>query len=998
MQKINPKNRFLTFLLILFLLSISVTSGQTSADEFNKAMDYYNKQLFADAYKTFEKIIKDYGIQDELYASARFYAANSLLKMGKKDEAATILEFIVNNVVWSKFREESLFALGLIYFDAGRYALSRKNHLLLIYQYPVSDYVGSSMYWIGESYSAEDRLGEAVDFLTQAIEDKSSSKFRDHALYALASVYEKMGDYQNAVKYYDQLLTYYSGSPLALQAQVRIGVCYFYLKDYYNAILELNNPALKELSGEKLAEALYLLANSHYRIEEYSNAEKTYLEIIEKFPRSSNFRNAQYGLAWSLFQQSKYNQAYNYFNVLSQGDDSLAIKSFIWKGESKRYAGNANEALAIFEDFLKRFPEHPSASLVESLIGLIYFDQNRFELSSQYLINATSSEDPVTRAKAFTMLGEIELRKKNYTKARSNFDPAIRITHSESDVHLRALLGMGVTMFHLGDYEKATDYLRQAETLNSSFESDKINFYMAESYFSLGKFQEALSRYNMIRSTEPDYVKQVMYSKGYCHFNLGSYTNAAYQFSEFIERYPNDTRATDARLRLADSYFGSKNFTAASRIFKQLFQSGSYSSDDPYAYYQYAQALYKSGETSAAITEFRNIQQKFPNTKYGENSLFTVGFIRFQEGEFKEAINDYRNVLQIYKNSSLVPTVYYSIGDAYFNLAMYDSAIANYRNVLTRYPSSEYVFDAINGIQYSYVAMGKHEEAISLIDRFVNQNPNMKFSDQILFKKGEIYYSVRDYNNAKISYQEFLVRYPRSSFVPEAYYWLGKSSQNLRQDEEAIFYFNKVFESYPGSEPAAVSVIELGKMYELTGNYQAAINVLEQASSKLKDSPRLPEVLFIKGTIYIKMDNIQKAYGTFEELAMYHRETIFADRAKIEMGIIDIATGRFENANQNFLDVSAKRTDDLGARAQYHYGLSLYEQGRYSEAVSALVRVRTVFSQYEPWLSRSYLLLGDCYVKLNDKRQAEEMYRVVVQKHKGNELGEEARQKINKLK
>jgi TolA-binding protein len=994
----NLRNRYLIIVPILGLLISPISFGQNIAEEFNKGMDAFHKQLFADAHKIFEEVINTYGIEDELYASARFYSANSLLKMGKKDEAASGFEFIANNVVWSKFREESLFTLGLIYFDIGRYALCRKNHLMLIYQYPSSDYVGSAMYWIGESYAAEGRLNEAIDFLTQAIEDRASNKFRDHSLYALASVYEKMKDYQNAVKYYDQLLTYHSSSPLALQAQVRIGVCYFYLKDYYNAILELNNPALKELSGEKLAEALYLIANSHYRIEEYPNAEKTYLEIIERFPRSANYRNAQYGLAWSLFQQSKYNQAYNYFNVLSQGDDSIAVKSFIWKGESKRYAGNPNEALAIFEDFLKRYPDYPSSSLVESLIGLIYFDQNKFALSSQYLENATSSEDPVTRAKAYTMIGEIELRNKNYIKARGNFEPAIRITEAENEVHQRALLGMGVSLYHLGDYEKAADYLRQAENVNPAFEPDKINFYMAESYFSLGKYQEALSRYNSIKSTELEYVKQVTYSKGYCNFNLGSYSNAAYQFTEFIDRYPDDFRITDAKLRLADSYYGSRNFAAASRIFKQLFQSGKYSSDDPYAYYQYAQALYKSGETNAAITEFRNVQQKFPDSKYAESSLFTVGFIRFQEGEFKEAIDDFRYVTQIYKNSALKPVVFYSIGDAFFNLGMHDSAIVNYRNVLTKYPSSEYVFDAINGMQYSYVAMGNADEAIILIDRFISQNPNLKFSDQIFFKKGEIYYSQRDYRNAKSSYQEFLVKYPRSSFVPEAYYWLGKSAQNLKEDDEAIFYFNKVFESFPGSESAAVSVIELGKMYELNGNYQAAVDVLEQATVKLKDSPRLPEVLFLKGTAYIKLDNLQKAYGTFEELAMYHRETIFADRARFEMGLLDMATGRYDIADQNFLAVAEKRTDDLGARSQFYYGLSLFEQGKYSESISALVRVRTVYSQYEPWLSRSYLLLGDCYVKLNDNRQAEEMYRVVVQKHRGNELGEEARQKINKLK
>ena len=990
--------KYLILISFIGLLINPIAFSQSVAEEFNKGMDAYNKQLFADANKIFEKVINDYGVEDELYASARFYSANSLLKMGKKDESAVGFEYIVNSTVWSKFREESLFTLGLIYFDIERYALSRKNHLMLVYQYPNSDYIGSSMFWIGESYAAEGKLDEAIDFLTQAIEDKSSNRFRDHSLYALASVYEKIQDYENAVKYYDQLLTYHSSSPLALQAQVRIGVCYFYLKDYYNSILELNNPILQDLPGEKLAEALYLLANSHYRIEEYSNAEKTYSEIIDGFPQSALYRNAQYGLAWSLFQQSKYNEAYTVFNNLSQGDDTTAIKSFIWKGESKRYSGSSNEALIIFEDFLKRYPAHPSASLVESLIGLIYFDQNKYELSAEYLANATSSDDPVTRAKAFTMIGEIELRKKNYIKASGNFEPAIRITQAESDVHLRALLGMGVSLFHLGDYEKAADNFRQAETIDPSFEPDKINFYMAESYFSLGKYQEALSRYNSIRSSDIDYVKQVTYSKGYCHFNLGSYSNAAYQFTEFVEQYPDDIRITDAKLRLADSYFGSKNFAASSRIFKQLFQSGKYSSDDPYAYYQYAQALYKSGETNAAINEFRNLQQKFPDSKYAESSLFTVGFIKFQEGEFKEAINNYRYVLEIYKNSALTPAVFYSIGDAYFNLGLYDSAIVNYRNVLTKYPSSEYVFDAINGMQYSYVAMDRSDEAINLIDRYTSQNPNLKFSDLIFFKKGEIYYSQRDYQNAKTSYQEFLVKYPKSTFVPEAYYWLGKSSQNLKQDDEAIFYFNKVFESYLGSESAAVSVIELGKMYDANGNFQASIDVLEQASTKLKDSPRLPEVLFIKGTAYIKIDDVQKAYGTFEELAMYHRETFFADQAKFEMGLIDMATGRYDVADKHFLDVAEKRTDDLGAKSQYYYGLSLFDQGKYSEAISALVRVRTVYSQYEPWLSRSYILLGDCYVKLNDKRQAEEMYRVVVTKHKGNELGEEARQKINKLK
>jgi hypothetical protein len=42
--------------------------------------------------------------------------------------------------------------------------------------------------------------------------------------------------------------------------------------------------------------------------------------------------------------------------------------------------------------------------------------------------------------------------------------------------------------------------------------------------------------------------------------------------------------------------------------------------------------------------------------------------------------------------------------------------------------------------------------------------------------------------------------------------------------------------------------------------------------------------------------------------------------------------------------------------------------------------------------------MGDCYAKLDDTRKAEEMYRTVIARNKGGELGEEARKKINELK
>jgi tetratricopeptide (TPR) repeat protein len=853
------------------------------------------------------------------------------------------------------------------------------------------------MYWIGESFAEEDKLDEAEDFLKKALEDRASNIYKDYSIYTLAAVYERKGEYENAVKYYDELLSYHRNSPLLVSAQIRIGYCYFYLKDYQSSILELNNPILDNLPNYLYSESLFLLANAHYRVQEYSDAETVYSDLLKKFPDSDVKRDSEYGLAWSLFQQRKYNDAFTTFDNLSAGDDSIAIESFFWKAEAKRYSGESEEAINIYRELLIEHPKSFIVPRVEYELGLLYFDLNDLTLSKRYLLTAASSEQIKVKARAFTLLGEIELNNKQYASAKNYFEPVLSYSDEGSDIQLRSMLGLGSALFYLGRYDEAIQHLNLILASSPDFERDRVIYYLAENYFSKQNYNEALKRYNVIDTKDDEIKKMALYGSAYCYFNLGDYDNAVFRFSEFTKIYKGDTRNTDAKLRLADSYFGSKNYKAASEVYKQLFSSRNFTLDDPYAYYQYAQALYKSGRTTSAINEFTTLQRKYPGSKYGDVSLFTIGWIRFQQNDYRTAINDYRNVLAVYRNTSLTPAIYYSIGDAFFNMERYDSAIVNYRKVLSDYPSSSYVFDAVNGIQYSYVVKNKPEKAIAQIDRFVAENPSLKYSDQVYFKKGEIYYSQRDYENAKESYKEFIVKFNKSKLLPEAYYWIGKCSDNLEEYEEAIFYFNSVFQKYPASEISGSAVLEMGTIHNSLENYESAIATYNEAISKIKGSSAIPEILYMKGVTYINADSLQQAYEVFTDISYYYRESIFADKSKFEMGMIDLAARRYENTDKYFLEISENRNDDFGAKAQYYYGQSLYEQGNITESISALVRVRTVFSNYDEWLTKSYILLGDCYVELNDKRKAEEMYRTVISKHRNDIYGQEAREKLRNL-
>lgn len=980
-----------------FIIITSVLYSQDISQKFTSAMELYYGERYTEAYKMFKSISREVTKEDELYAASKFYAADALIKLGEKDMAVAELEYLVNHIIWSNFREEAFYNLGLIYYDFKEYSLVRARFKSLLKEYPASKYSGSALYWIGESYAAENKLQDAVDFLQKAINDNASNRYKDYSIYTLATVYERKEDYKNAVKYYDQLLSYYPNSKLVVSAQIRIGICYFYLKDYQSSILELKNPMLNSLPGSLFAESLYLLANSYYRVGQYADAEKVYNEILEKYPDADVFQDARYGLAWSLFQQNKYNDAYRVFDFLSSGTDSIAIESFYWKGEAKRYLGKNDEAIQIYKELLTKFPSSYIVPRVESQLGVLYFNQKDLNLSKQYLITALSSGNDDVKGKAYTLLGEIELNNKQYASAKNYFEPALTIPNSDKNNNLRAMLGMGSALYFLGDYDKSIRYLNEIFTKSPDFERNRVNYYLAENYFAKQNYKRALERYNAINTDDADITKVALYGSAYCYFNLGDYENAAIRFSSFIKTYPNDQRATDSHLRLADSYFGSKNFSAASQVYEQLFQSRQLSTNDPYAYYQYAQALYKSGKTESAINEFANLQRNFPRSKYGDVSLYTIGWINFQQDKFETAIDRYRNVLDVYPGTDLAPIIYYSIGDAYFNLSSYDNAIDNYQKVLSQYPSSDYIFDAVNGIQYCYVAKNQPEKAISLIDEFIARNPSLKFSDQIYFKKGELYYSQRDYENAKISYQDFLNRYKNSKFVPEAYYWIGKSAANLGENEQAIYNFNTLLQKYPEKEVTASAVLEMGTIYNNMKNYNLAINTYNEALQKLKGSPSLPEIMFNKGTTYINADSVQQAYDVFSDVVYYYRESIFADKSKLEMGMIDLAAGRFENSDKYFMEISGNRSDEIGAQAQYYYGLSLYQQNKFQEAISSLVRVRTVFSSYDEWLTKSYLLLGDCYVKLKDNRKAEEMYHIIISKHRNDKYTAEAREKLRSI-
>jgi TolA-binding protein len=983
---------------IFLALFCSELFSQNIPAQYKEAMDAYISNDFISAVKLFDGFGKYYTTDDEFSATAHYYLGLSLLKLEKIDASISAFEFFVNRYTWSNFRDDALYTLGTLYFGKSDYSNCRERLKEILDDYPQCEFVGPANYFIGESFSAEKNYDDAIRYLAKCYSIKVNNKYTDYSLYSLGYVYENLLKYKDAVAYYDTLLSYYKLSALAPEAQVRIGICYFKLKDYDNSVLELSDPSIEELPEKQYEEAKFILANSFYRLKEFKDAENTFKNLIEKNPSTKFLRESNYGLAWCYFQQQKYEDAFNIFNTLANSSaDSIAINSFFWSAESKRYDGKETEANLIYDEFLKKYPDSPLVSKVQLQIGITNFDLQK-DYAEQNLNAALNSKDNFVKVKALTVLGELKLNQKYYNVAKNCFVEALSLSEAYPELYLRDLLGSGITSYYLNDYSEALVNLNKLQLKNAQFEKEKVNFYLAETYFAKKDFANAIKYYNKIEGTDKELLPQVLLGKGYTYFNLKDYNNASFCFLDFSRSYKNNPNFNSARLRLADSYYGMKKYSEAGRVYKEIFLSDDALLNNDYAHYQYAQALFKSGNVDEAIHEFSNLQTQFPNSKYLAESQYVIGWIYFQKGDFHSAISNYKILYGRYPSSPLVPKTYNSIGNSYFNIAKYDSAIIYYNKVLAEFPNSANAYDAIIGIKDSYIAAGKPDQAVSLIDTYIAGNPRTAFADQLYFKKGEIYFSLGNYEKAKQVFKDFVYGYSNSTLVQDAYYWIGKCAANLKQNDEALANFNKAANIKTNSELGISSVLESGRIYLDNKNYDAAVNIYQKAINSLPpESPKVGELTYCRALAYVAKGDIAKAYEDFNYLIQYSEGTIFAANAKFEIGLIELARKNYETCDMIFRELSENRNDDIGAKAQYYYGQSLFEQDKIDDAISALVRVRFSFSAYDEWLTKSYLKLGECYEKKDDKLKAKELYRLVLTHHQGDDYGKQAKKKLQAL-
>ncbi|MGQ9809803.1 MAG: tetratricopeptide repeat protein [bacterium] len=340
-----------------------------------------------------------------------------------------------------------------------------------------------------------------------------SSKWADDALLMLGNCFVLKGDYEKALKKYQELASL-SRDPLLL-GEAR------YMTAFTLALMGLPNDAIAELEKLSDAEAIgirekALLVKGIIGFEngDIENAIIDLSAYLNRFPASNRVRQASLYLGKALIKADRTKEAIENLSKIAN-------------------------------------PADPLGSIASILIAKAHLANGDRDLASQVLTDVgLKAPDDTTRARAMLLLSSVHIEESDYHKAISVLASADSLIAGKvGTLKCEILYELGsVYETRLGDFVKAAEYYEKAAKGNS--QCNRIAGRRSSALKSLRQYESVLGDST---KTTAEVRASTLFRIGEIYIqDLGLASDAVRYYQEVVDSFPNSEFAAKALLQLAD--------------------------------------------------------------------------------------------------------------------------------------------------------------------------------------------------------------------------------------------------------------------------------------------------------------------------------------------------------------------------------------------------------------------------------------------------------------
>ncbi len=487
-----------------------------------------------------------------------------------------------------------------------------------------------------------------------------------------------------------------------------------------------------------------------------------------------------------------------------------------------------------------------------------------------------------------------------------------------------------------------------------------------------------------------------------------NYSAAEKMLVQFKSEYPNFRESATVDFDVANYYFNNEKYSYALKWFVKISENQIPKLELPLFNFNKGYSLFMAKRYEQAKPYLEKVKS---NKNYESDAHYYLGHIAYQLEDFDTAATEFKNISDPAQKENLN----YFQADMNFRLGRFDQAILLAKNVLNETIEPEVVSEVSKIIGESYFNTAEYTAAIPYLEAYKGKKGKWENTDY--YQLGFAYYNTGDYNKALEQFNK--IKNAKNALAQNAYYFLAdcylrinqktaaqnafKSASEMDFDlevkEDAFFNYAKLsyeignpfetppqvlisfLEAYPKHSQAELIGELLVNSYTKSGNYKAAIEILE-GKSGYKNNERLERVLVLQAVQEYENGKYFEASSLFERVLKIKENDLLEAYSLYWLGRTEYQRNQFDNALEYYKEFrkhSKFKSVEQHKRLDYDLGYVYFKLGEYEPALTAFMSFNESNDTFNTSYQRdTFLRMGDCSFALKKYWPAMEYYNTAI--------------------
>jgi TolA-binding protein len=366
--------------------------------------------------------------------------------------------------------------------------------------------------------------------------------------------------------------------------------------------------------------------------------------------------------------------------------------------------------------------------------------------------------------------------------------------------------------------------------------------------------------------------------------------------------------------------------------------------------------------------------------------------------QYRESLPYLKVVILNSSSDALKPRALLRSGLANYNLGNNAEALSKYNELLKNYPNSVEAQEALDNAKSIYVEEGRSGEYVNFA-KGMGIAISVSQEDQLAYQEAEVQFNNGNFSGAQQKFEDYLKKFPDGKYALEANFYKSEMYASQKNWVKAVTGYQIVADKAP-NKFAEKSILQAARInfFNLKDYAKAEIYY-----AKLKDFSTSQEnkMEAMRGLLRCQFELQEWAIASDNAKDLLSAKGIGSDDkilASMIVGKSYQANGQCESAIPYFKTVASLSRAAYGAEAQYQIAACQFQQNRLKESEKSAFEVIHKSGSYELWVTKSYFLLGDIYLKEKDYFNAKATFQSLVENAKIDEIRVQAEQRLDEVK